>query len=404
MTEIEFHRESWGIVDSTPDTPDWASIEKFTITVPQKQFEMTFTNLGASILQVRMADRNNNVDDIHYGRPTADDLFKNSDNAYLGSIVGRVASTIPFARFNLDGTEYHVTPNMMKAHSQHGGRNGFNTKLWECVKFEKTDTQGTSDPSNSQVILQFAYTSVDGDEGYPGNLKTIVEYKVTNDELTKNVKFSWEIRATTDKTTIVNIINHAYWNLDGVGSIVDNLELQLNSSRYMLINMKTLVKQTLLYLFHLNRKPKPFSFTIQECEKSGFGFRNLRKIGTFFTEIGDLDHNFLLDGYDSNTSVAKQNQDTRKVIEAAVLYSPTTGRRMTIATNQPAIIAYSGNYMDKVTSFKGRCQKHAAICLETACPTNAINIPNFQDMVILHPKEEYVHKTLIQFSIVSYPK
>ena len=192
MKEIEISREAWGSL------PNGSEVEKYRIAVPERQFEMTFTNLGASILQVRMTDRNKDIDDIHYGRLTPEALFQNTDNAYLGSIVGRVASTIPFAQFNIEGTDYHITPNMMGVHSQHGGRFGFNTKLWKCVKFE---TQSTT----NEAVLQFAYNSADGEEGYPGNLNVIVTYSLTND-----LTFSWDIRATTDKATIVNIINHAY--------------------------------------------------------------------------------------------------------------------------------------------------------------------------------------------------
>jgi aldose 1-epimerase len=218
-------------------------------------------------------------------------------------------------------------------------------------------------------VVIFSYVSPDGEENYPGELSTQIAYTI------KPMELSWVITATTDKPTIVNIANHGYWNLDGLDVVIDDLNLKLNASKIMAADEEN----------------SPTG-EINPVEGTAFDFREPKSFAQIFVEAGDLDHTYLLDGYTEKT-------DPMQTFEAAELYSPNTGRVMSIWTTEPAMIVYSGNSMDKLTSFGNPCQKHNAICLETVLIPNAINFAEFADQVILRPGETFSQQTTHKFSI-----
>lgn len=343
----------------------WGSIggracELYTIKDNDSGFQVSISDLGASVVRVIMPDQHGNLSDIAFGQNSAEELVK--QGGYLGATLGRVAGRIANAKFTLDGTEHSLFANASGGHSLHGGKQGFDKKIW-TLKLKQVLREENS------VALLFEYVSPDGEEGYPGRLQTLLTYRITPMELT------WEYQAKTDKPTIVNLTNHSYWNLDGLDSLVDNLRIRLDSSRYMPADGNTIptgeikdLKGTALDC----RSPKPFS--------------------EVFSSYGDVDDVFLLDGFGRK----KRPED---MVFAAELYSSASGRRMELYTTEPSLVVYTGNHMASLKSFGKPCRKHSAVCLEDQRPPNAINDPRFAQTVVLRPDETYYHRTLLRFRI-----
>jgi len=203
-------------------------------------------------------------------------------------------------------------------------------------------------------------------------LLTILRYFIYPSEL------SWEIEAKTlDKTTIVNICNHSYWNLEGLDSTIDNMEIKLNSSSFMPVDE--------------NCFP---SGEIVDLSKSSIGDLSLvpKKFAQLFQDFGDIDNNFFLNGYQEK----KKESELKFAVE---LYSSSTGICMSVFTTEPCIQIYTGNFLNSnILTFGKSSQKHGALCIETQRPPNAINNPSFSNMIILPVGKVYYNKTVHKFS------
>lgn len=267
---------------------------------------------------------------------------------YLGAVIGRVGNRIENATFKLNGTTYNVGKNDVK-NSLHGGVSGFNAKIWGVEEL----------PEENALLL--SYTSLDGEEGYPGELKVKVKYTVTKENGLKIEYF-----ATSDKDTICNLTNHAYFNLNGdeSGPVYDHT-LKMNSSFYTPITPDTIPTGEVLSV-----EGTPFDF--REEKKLGEAIKSPEKQ---ITDVLGLDHNFVLDG--------------SGIRSAAVLTGDKTGIKMEMITNQPGVQLYSANYLT------GRLQW--ALCLETQGFPNSINTPHFPSTV-LKKGDEYYHITEYRFT------
>jgi aldose 1-epimerase len=370
---MEFIRKVWGQVKDTVS-------ELFIVRDPETGFEVQITDIGASIVRVKVPDRNGVINDIHYGKSSPIEVF--NGNGYLGSVVGRTASFLYFATFQIDGVTYNVDQNFLLCHHQHGGFNGFNKQIWKCI-------QTSNDEDN--VIIQFQYVSRDGECGYPGTLTTNLTYTITSE-----MELIWEFKSTTDKPTIVNLINHAYWNLDGIYNLINDMELKINASRYFMDNKKLIVANTILHKLNIKKKHIQCPFILKEVSGYDIDLHQAHLFSDLFNSIGDLDHVFLLD---SDQNPKKVIRETDPLQFAAELYSPRTGRCLTVTTTEPCLVVYSGNSMDTVKSFGKVCKKHGAVCLETSRFTSGIMLPEYQDLMILRPNSTYYHKTINKFSI-----
>lgn len=370
---MELKKQQWGTIKGK-------TIHLYRVIDETSRFQVSFTEIGASIVRVRMPDKDGNIADIHYGRGNPKAVYENEDDGYLGSIVGRVASFLYFAQFELDGEQYDVSTNMFAVHSTHGGKHGFNEKIW---KVESTDVQ------DDRASIKFSYLSKNGEEGYPGNLQTRVTYTVTSD-----MELTWEITATTDKATIVNIINHAYWNLEGFGRLIDEMEFQINGTHQFQVKMGKVVVESLLHLLHLKRKHERPPYEIKPLDRLELDLTESHSFSHIFDVLGDLDGTILLKKSEGDGA------EDQELKYAAKLYSKRTGRKMAIYTTEPAAIVYTGNYMDKVESFGEKCVKHQAVCIETCRPENAVQFNDYKNMVILRPGDTYRHKTSHKFSII----
>ncbi len=248
---MKIDQKNWGVIDGQ-------EVHIFTITDPG--FKVEISDLGATLLSVYVPDKNGNLDNVTYGHETPEGYLTNP--GYLGATVGRIANRIDHAQFDLDGNQYKVTPNHKVIHQLHGGKKGFSYKVWSIIEEETGIFDG-----RAHITLE--YISKDGEEGYPGNLKTRVIYRVNP------MVIEWEFTAITDITTIVNLTNHAYWNLDGIQMTIDNLEFTLNARKYSVVNED---------LIPTGEEPE---FPLDLTKRTTFG--------KIFSMFGDVDHNFFLD-------------------------------------------------------------------------------------------------------------
>lgn len=298
---------------------------------------------GAIVTELLALDHQGRATNILLGAKSLDDYL----NGFGGSaaVIGRFANRIADAKFTLDGVEYKLAANNGKNHL-HGGRAGFASRLW----------RGTAlSPKPGEASVQFTYLSKDGEENYPGNLEVKVTYTLTD----KN-EFRIDYEATTDKATIVNLTNHAYFNLAGHGDIRDHI-LELRATHY------TPTDDTLIPTGEIAPvKGTPLDFT--KPSPVGEGFSQLNP------KLNGYDHNFVLKTNSNNS-----------LVEVGRLKDPKSGRVMTVHTTEPGVQLYTGNHL-----------KHGGLCLETQHFPDSPNKPHFPS-VTLRPGQTFKSSTVHTF-------
>ncbi|MGY5853855.1 MAG: aldose epimerase family protein [Candidatus Thorarchaeota archaeon] len=350
MTSMSWGQRFWGYINNQP-------VELHIFEDSVTGFQVSLSNFGATLVRMLVPDRKGKLSDITFGHNSPAEYRKH--RAYFGAVVGRVTGRISQARFTLDGDEYSLAKNADGKHNIHGGLEGFPFRIWERKRISS---------KGKDTTIEFQYVSEDGEEGFPGTLTLDVTYYI------RPMRLAWEFSATTDKTTIVNISNHAYWNLDGLHTTVDNQRLVLHSDRYMLADDDNMV-----------------TGEVAPVRGTGVDLNSGRLLKDVFQDFGDIDHAFFASGYDQSVP--------QRVNLCAELYSENTGRKMMVTTTEPCLVVYSGNHMEGIPTFNDSCQKHSAICLETQRVPNAINLPEYSDSVILKPTETYFQRTVHEFSI-----
>ncbi len=317
-------------------------------------------NYGAIVTNLYIKDRNGVLADVVLGYDSLQGYV--NDKSYFGAIVGRYGNRIARGKFSLDGKEYQLALNDGENHL-HGGIKGFNKVLWTAEPME--EERGPS--------LKLTYTSPDGEEGYPGTVTITVKYTLTKEN-------ALEIRyeGKTDKPTIFNPTHHSYFNLTGTltKSILDHQLIIYADS-------VTPVGSGLITLG-----------TFAGVANTPMDFRALTTIGT---HIGDQNDQLLLaKGYDHNWVLRDYNKEIRKVAE---VYDPTTGRVLTLFTDQPGLQFYTGNFLDGTAKGKNDIayQYRTGFCLEAQCYPDSPNKPNFPSAV-LRPGDVYRQITVYQFS------
>ena len=318
--------------------------------------------LGATIQALEVPDRDGNSGDIVLGYPTAMEYLEKPQ--YFGSTVGRFANRIAGGQFELDGKTVTLETNDGPNHL-HGGLNGLDKVLWEI-----------EDVTNGPLAsVRLRHVSPDGAGGYPGELTVTAVYTLNDED-----EFGVEYRAETDRKTIVNITNHAYFNLSGAmgeHSILDH-ELALHADHY------TPVDATLIP-----------TGEVRSVEKTPFDFRTARRIGESIRDMSDEQMRFGL-GYDHNFVVNDSDGTLRTVAE---LHDPHSGRVMELLTTAPAVQFYSGNFLDGRTTGKGKraYRQGDALCLEPQVYPDAPNKPDFPS-AWLEPGETYRNAMVFRFS------
>lgn len=339
-----------GIVKRHFGNTDGQSVSLYTLT-NSGRLEVSITNYGGALVSLKAPDRRGEFADVALGFETLEEYVRNP--RYFGGLIGRHANRIGFGRFTLNGVDYQLTQNNGVNHL-HGGAKGFDKRVWKAAD-ESTDRS---------AVLHLEYLSVDGEEGYPGNLRAEVTYTLSPDD---ELEINYE--ATTDRDTIVNLTNHAYFNLAGSGDILDH-QLTLHADAFTPVS-KELIP----------------TGEIASVDNTPMDFRRAKAIGTDLSLAGGYDHNFVLEDYDGSLR------------PAARLYEPNSGRVLEILTTEPGIQFYSGNFLDGSLTGKGGVvyHKYAGLCLEPQHFPDAPNHANFPS-TILRPGEVYKHVSRYRFS------
>jgi aldose 1-epimerase len=339
--------------------PDGTAVELFTLT-NAGGMDVRVTNYGGIITVIRTADRNGKFDDVTLGYDSLDGYLKSTP--YFGAIVGRYANRIGKARFRLDGRTYKLAAND-GPNTLHGGLKGFDKAVWKAEPFEKEGVVG----------IVFSHTSPDGDEGFPGTLSIQVTYTLSDQN-----ELAFDFHATTDKPTVLNLTQHAYFNLAGEGSgDVLGHELTINADRY------TPVDATLIPTGEL-----------ANVAATPLDFRTSTAIGARI----DADHQQIRlgKGYDHNYVLNRQGDE---LVLAARVEEPKSGRVLEVRTTEPGMQFYSANWLDgTITGKSGRpYQRRHAFCLETQHFPDSPNKSAFPTTT-LRPGEEFRSKTVYTFS------
>lgn len=342
-----------GITKEAFGNVDGKNVELYTLT-NAKGNQVRITTYGGIVTSWTFPDKNGKKESIVVGFDSLAPYLQKPP--YFGALIGRYGNRIAKGKFEIDGNSYALATNDGSNHL-HGGNKGFDKVVWDAAIVN--DTTPT---------LVLTYLSKDMEEGYPGNLKVTVTYALTD-----NDALSIEYAATTDKATYVNLTQHNYYNLSGnVAEPILNHYLQIDANHF------TPVDSTLIP-----------TGVIATVAGTPFDFKKSEKIGARIDSVkGGYDHNWVLNKKDSSLTVV------------ATLYDAVSGRKMEVATTEPGLQFYSGNFLDgKFINHDGKKVNHrTALCLETQHFPNSPNQPNFPT-TLLQVGQVYHSFTTYQLSI-----
>lgn len=309
----------------------------------------TVSTLGAGIVAVCVPDRDGKLADVVLGYESAADFM--ADGPCAGKVPGRYANRIAKGHFTLDGQEYTLAVNN-GPNALHGGPTGFQNRIWTVVSH-----------SDNSVCMQ--YVSADGEEGYPGQLTVRATYTWTD-----NCTLELTLEAVTDKPTVVNLTNHAYWNLAGHdhGSVLDHV-LQLDASHWL---------PTDDTLIPLPGEPAAVAGTPMDFTEAKVIGRDIK------ADFAALNYG---KGYDNCWVIDGPAGEMRR---CAVLADPESGRTLTVSTDQPGVQVYTGNWLEGCPAGKGGAVYHdyAGVAIECQNYPDAPNRADFPSAV-LRPGETY---------------
>ena len=328
-------------------------------TLKNKQGDVIkLTNYGAAIVEISVPDRDGNKANVTFGYDNLEG-YLNGD-PYFGKVVGQYANRIARGKFTLDSVEYTLAINNFP-NALHGGPTGWHSRVWTAEVLKGTDFPA----------VKFTYNKPDMEEGFPGNVVAEVVYTWTDAN-----EIIMDYKVTTDRRTVINITNHAYFNLHGagVGDILDH-EAVIRASAF------TPVDSTLIPTGEL-----------RPVEGTPFDFRTPHLIGERIGEAydqlilgGGYDHNYVLDNLEE--------------VDAEV-YDPSTGRFIQVLTDQPGVQLYTGNFLDGTQTGRGGnvYQYRSGFCLETQRYPDSPNQASFPS-VILTPEEPFLSSTTFRFGV-----
>jgi aldose 1-epimerase len=354
-TKLSVSQSSFG------QTSSGTAVALFSLTNAQGMV-VKITNFGGIITEIHVPDKHGVFTDVNLGFNKFEDYLQ-KDVPYFGALIGRFGNRIAGGKFTLDGETYSLATNNGNNHL-HGGVVGFDKVVWAATSFETTTSVG----------ITLEYLSVDGDQGYPGNLDVTVIYELTNaNEIL--VKY----HAVTDKATPINLTQHAYFNLAGKGDVLDH-EIMINADRFTAINDEAIPTGDLPLV-----------------EGTPFDFRSPRLIGERINQDNvqlkngnGYDHNFVL-----NKTYTKELSLAARVVEN------NSGRVLEVFTQEPGVQFYTGNWMDGSLTGKGwNYARRGGFCLEPQHFPDSPNQPQFPN-TILRPGEEYTSVMSYTFSVVA---
>ncbi len=338
--------------------PDGTTVNLYTLR-NANGVEVKAITYGAIITSILAPDRSGKLADVVLGYDTLDGYLR--DGSHFGAVVGRYVNRIAKGRFTLDGVEYVLAINNRPNHL-HGGLRGFSKQVWKA----------STEPSRGASV-KFAYSSADGEEGYPGNLNVSVTYTLTD----RN-ELAVEYQATTDKATPINLSQHSYFNLTGATRDVLDHEITLNADRFTPVDSSLIPTGEIL-----------------PVDGTPFDLRTPSKIGA---HINDSDGQIRIgNGYDHNFVIKRQGDGLAPV---ARVVEPSSGRVLEVTTTEPGVQFYTANTLNTTGKNGVLYQRRFAFCLETQHFPDSPNRPEFPS-TILRPGKEFSSKTVFAFGVAN---
>lgn len=319
---------------------------------------VTLSSLGAGVISVIVPDRRGRMADVALGYADPADYM--ADPPSMGKTPGRYANRIALGRFSIDGRTYSLPVNNGR-NSLHGGPDGFQNRIWRVV-------------ATAADSVTFALTSPDGDSGYPGALEATVSYRWTDDR-----RMCVALSATTSAPTVVNLTNHTYWNLAGHDSgTVLTQTLRLNASRYLPTDPGLIPTGSLDSVLST-----PMDFT--SAKPLG---RDIRQPFPALDFAAGYDNSFAIDDHRPGL-----------MLTAAVLADPTSGRRLEVVTDQPAVHIYTANHIagGHISKSGRRYDNYEGVAIECQDFPDAPNHSSFPS-TLLEPGQTYLRHIEFVFS------
>lgn len=348
---MQIEKTLWG------KTADGREIYLYTLT-NESGASVKLSSIGAGIVSIVVPDKNGKMADVVLGYPVPESYF--GDGPCFGKCPGRYANRIAKGHFTLDGKEYELPINNACNHL-HGGPDGFQNQVW--------DSRIAGD------AVEFMYFSEDGEAGYPGNLKVVAHY-----EWSEENELALTFTAETDAATVVNLTNHAYFNLDGEGSgTVLNHELKLNASEYLPTD------ETLIPV----GEPEDVAGTPMDFVNAKTLGRDIKADYPALKYGKGYDNCYVIDGAEPG-----------QIQSAAELYSPESGRVLEVLTTQPGVQIYTGNWLEGCPEGKDGHIYHDydGVAIECQHYPDSPNEPSYPTTV-LRPGEVFEQAIIFAFSV-----
>lgn len=362
-----------GIATAAVEVSDWGKlstgeeVKLFTLT-NENGMVVKVTNFGALVTSIVVPDKEGQMADVVLGFDSVEG-YESDSCPYFGAVVGRYGNRIADGKFTIDGKTFNVTKNEKEITCLHGGKVGFNKKMWKVEQIE----------NENAMVLKCTMQAKDGEEGFPGNLDVVVNYILPKKENSLIILYG----AKTDKATPINLTQHSYFNLKGAGAetILDHV-LSINADKF------TPVNETLIPTGEL-----------RDVTDTPFDFRKPTVIGSRIEQ--DYDQLKIGGGYDHNWVLNQEAQGGKmQFVPCATLSEPSTGRTMEVFTTEPGVQFYCGNFLDGTLKGKGgkTYARRSGMCLETQHFPNSPNTESFPS-TILRPESEYLTATIFRFGV-----
>ena len=325
--------------------------------------EVAITNYGGATVAIMVTDKNGNLANVIQGHDNIQDVV-NSPEPYLSTLVGRYGNRIAKGKFQLHGKEYSLPINN-GPNSLHGGKKGFNAKVWDALQMNDT-------------TLVLNYISAYGEEGFSGELKTTVIYTFTDDN-----ELVIEYMAKTNKKTVINLTSHGFFSLAGIANptpSIENLECEINADFYIPIDEVSIPTGEIRFV-----KGTPFDF------------RTPKTIGQDI----NADHEQIKNGAGYDHCFVLNKREEGELSFAARIMEPVTGRTMEVYTTEPGVQLYTDNWADGYKGQHGATfPQRSGICFEAQHFPDSPNHPYFPS-VVLNPGEQYKQKTIYKFGTIA---